>query len=166
MFHTQTDTSYLIGLIIMAIVTGLFLAGGLIWWGWDGAGTMKHPRRGLSFLQGAGFTLAGWIVCWGLFAWAAWPPLPGAYNSYQPVTGTVKQVSSRFIAGEASGSGSTQKFAVQLTSGQTYGCNDTRCSVLKPGQDVTLLCEKVFQFNAAEGWDCNFGKYGLNKEGS
>lgn len=172
MFHTQTDTGYLVGVIFTIVFMALFWAAGLILW------LSKYTGRwASSWAEGLVVWLGGWALCLAGFAIFAFPPLPGAYNEYQPVTGHVQAVSSRFIAGSTQGSGSTQKFAVQLKTTApgpdgpagitaTYGCNDTRCAVLKRGQPVTLLCEKTFQFNSAEGWDCNFGAYGLNREGS
>lgn len=53
------------------------------------------------------------------------------------------------------------RIAVSI-NGQIYGRDDTRCSQLHEGSDVTLLCEKEFQLNATPGYVCNWGKMGLN----
>ena len=88
-----------------------------------------------------------------------WFPFSSSYNRYTPISGTVQSVSSRFLS---DGSNSVnQRFAVQI-NGHTYGCDDTRCSLIRQGSEVTLLCEKEFQFNGTPGYACNWGKWGLN----
>lgn len=158
MIQAQIDTSYVVGLIIIGVFCLIGSLCGIAWWLFD---PFEHGR-GWSFAEGGLIGGGSWVLFLGLFTLMAFPPLPGQYNTYVPKSGIVAKVGTRFIASDTSGGGSTEKFAVQLTNGQVYGCNDTRCSVLKPGQPVTLLCERVFQWNSSEGWDCNFGAYRLN----
>jgi len=152
MLHAQVDTSYVVGIIVTCVFLLLALAG-----------SVATGIAAESVWIGVGAWVASSAVIVGLFALIAWPPWPGQYNSYAPKSGIVAHVGNRFIASDTNGGGSTEKFAVQFTNGQTYGCNDTRCSVLRPGQAVTLLCERVFQWNSSQGWDCNFGAYQLNR---
>ena len=163
MFTTQIDTSYLIGVIVMALLVlgSVFALPPFLRWlsktdAVGGANVM--PRK---WAYGIGIGLA--VVMLGFFTAVAFPPFPGQYNQYTPISGTVKQLSSRFLASDTEGGGSNQRFLVTFTNGVHVGCDDTRCSVLKQGDEVTLLCEKVFQTNAIEGWACNFGRFGLNK---
>lgn len=86
-----------------------------------------------------------------------WFPFQTDYLKHQVIGGRVAAVSSRFLASGTNGGGSTQKFAVQLINGTVVGCNDTRCSLLKPGDEVELYCTKSWQWGGTAGWDCNWG---------
>lgn len=105
--------------------------------------------------------IVGGIVC-ALISAAAFVfvlfPFQGDYLSYSNKTGTVEATGKRLIQ---SGSGSSatlnQRFAVTFTDGGTYGCDDTRCSLLQPGDRVTLSCEKEWQWHGTPGWVCSFG---------
>lgn len=80
-------------------------------------------------------------------------PFNSEYHQWRPVSGTVQQVSSRLV-----GSGKTvnQRFVV-LINGQPFGVDDTRASLLKPGDHVDLVCKKEWQYAAKSGWGCNWG---------
>lgn len=80
-------------------------------------------------------------------------PYNSEYHQWRPVSGTVQQVSSRLV-----GSGKTvnQRFVV-LINGQPFGVDDTRASLLKPGDHVDLVCKKEWQYAAKSGWGCNWG---------
>lgn len=84
-------------------------------------------------------------------------PFSGDYLSYRNETGRVSAVSSRFLS---SGSGSSatvnQRYAVSILGKGTYGCDDTRCSLIKANDTVTLSCEKEWQWHGNPGWVCSF----------
>jgi hypothetical protein len=160
-YGTQVDTSYLIGNIVMLVLLGLslFVLPPAIRWvtaSEDVAGSQMSRK----WAYGIGGAVA--LVMALIFVFATWPFWPGQYNSYKPFSGVVRQTGSRFIASDTQGGGSNQRFMLQLTSGVVVGCDDTRCSALHPGDKVTVLCERSWQWNANAGWVCNFGKYGLN----
>lgn len=151
MLHAETSTGYEIAIwagigftilfVVVAAIVGVVLNGkwGLLW----------GPVVGLI-----------WVVIYGAcFTWGTWPPFNSAYHTYIPTTIQVASTSSRFLS---DGQSSTQYFAIQDKNGNTYRCDDTRCSVLKPGEFVTLMCVKEFETNGSPGMDCNFGKYGKN----
>lgn len=148
----QWDTGYLIGMVITIIVT----AGGLI-----AAiaafitALITKGERGVGVLVSGAivFVIAG--IVGTVIAW----PFDGQYHRYVPMGGTVTQVSSRLIASDTSGGGSTQKFVLTFSDGTALGCNDTRCSQVGKGDVVKLLCERSYQFNApSPGYDCNWGQ--------
>lgn len=93
--------------------------------------------------------LAG--LCFVLF------PFNGNYLSYHTESGQVTAASSRFLQ---TGSGSTasvnQRYAVSIAGKGTFGCDDTRCSLVKAGDTVSLSCEKEWQWHGAPGWVCSF----------
>lgn len=148
MFHTLWSPGmwyFVIGTPILAI----FIIGGAAAFGW----AMESWLTGL--LTGfAGLAIVGVIT--GFMMW----PWQMRYHEYTPVSGIVQQSSSRFIN---DGQGNiSQRIAVKI-SGQIYGCDDTRCTELKPGDPVTLLCKPEYQWNATPGWACNWGAGRLNK---
>lgn len=101
-----------------------------------------------------------WALIFGVITAIVAFPFSGVYHRYQPISGKVTQdVTSRFL-GDGNG-GTSQNYLVNI-NGNSYRCDDTRCSGLRKGDDVTLMCEKSYQFNATSGWVCNWGKLGLN----
>jgi hypothetical protein len=147
----QWDTGYLIGMAITIIFTaGAFLAvigaaiTALVTRGGRGVPTMIVAAT-VMVIAG----IVGTVVAW---------PFSGQYHRYQPLGGTVASVSSRLIASDTTNGGSTQKFVLTFTDGSALGCNDTRCSAVKAGDNVELMCERAYQWNApSPGWDCNWG---------
>lgn len=85
-------------------------------------------------------------------------PFSSDYLSYHNESGTVTAISSRFLS---SGSGSSatvnQRYAVNIAGKGIFGCDDTRCSVIKPGDRIVLSCEKEWQWHGTPGWVCQFG---------
>lgn len=85
-------------------------------------------------------------------AWAMYP-WQGEYHRWQDKSGTVAEVSSRLLSNSDN---VNQKFVVRFEGGGEYGCNDTRCSLVKVGDDLTLSCKRAWQFSGRDGWDCNY----------
>jgi hypothetical protein len=147
----QWDVGYLIAMIITIIATAgaaLAVIGGFI------TALVTRGSRGVGVMLAAAVVM---IVAGGIGTWIAWP-FDGQYHRYQPLGGTVASIGSRLIASGTKNGGSTQKFVFTFTNGQALGCNDTRCSAVRPGDNVTLMCERAYQWNApSPGWDCNWG---------
>lgn len=147
----QWDMSYLIWMIVTVIVAGgalLTVFGAFI------VSLVTRGDRGVGplLISAIVFLIAGAVGTWN-----AWP-FDGQYHRYQPISGQVASISSRLIASGTNGGGSTQKFVFTFTDGNAIGCNDTRCSAVAVGDHVTLMCERVYQWNAPnQGWDCNWG---------
>lgn len=83
-------------------------------------------------------------------------PYSSQYHRWHTTSGVVQEVSSRFLG--SGDNGTTQKFVVRINgrdSGE-YGCNDTRCALVKKGDRLTLSCKRTWQFSGRDGWDCNF----------
>lgn len=148
MIQAQLDTSVLIGIII-AIIIGVV---GLI----ASAGVGFYFRSWSSAIVSGVAT----ALCVVLTLFLVLFPFGYAYNHYVPVSGTVSHINSRFIG---DGQGGTTQFFVVWIGNSPYKCDDSRCGGLHSGSQVTLLCEKEFQFNApTQGFVCNWGKLGLN----
>lgn len=147
----QWDTSYIIGMVITIIITAgaliTLIAAFIV-----GAVTKGERGVGVIVISALVFVIAGIIGT--VVAW----PFDSQYHRYVPLGGVVTQVSSRLIASDTSGGGSTQKFVLTFRDGTALGCNDTRCSQVDKGDVVELLCERSYQFNApSPGYDCNWG---------
>ncbi len=111
--------------------------------------------RGFSIAASIGAPVALLLVV-GLFIGTAWPPFNMDYHSYRQVHGTVADVQARFLG---DGNSTSQMYAVRLAdSGQIYRCDDTRCSLLKPGDQVWLWCIREWVQASTPGYDCNFDR--------
>lgn len=151
MIHAQWDLSWLIWVIILASVAGLALLTAI---GATIAGVRNPDGAGAGVLLIAAIIL---VVAGGIGTFVSLP-WSGQYHRFVPKTGVVSKIGSRFLASDVNGGGTTQKYVVTFSNGQSYGCLDTRCANVAAGDHLTLLCERSFQFNAPnEGWDCNWG---------
>lgn len=148
--HAQWDTAFLVGMWIFVpvfIICVLVALGGLI------AGITSKGDHGVGtcMVGVVGAVLSAIVVL------IIWFPFSSQYNRYVPKSGTVATTGSRFLS---DGNGGTdQKYVFTFTDGRSFGVLDTRAANVKPGDKVTLLCERSFQWNAPdEGWDCNWGE--------
>lgn len=87
-----------------------------------------------------------------LTGWRMWP-WEYEYHSWRNETGQIAEISSRLIG---SSSSLQQKFVVRFTDGRERGCEDTRCSLLREGDTLTLRCKRSWQFAGTDGWDCAY----------
>lgn len=113
-------------------------------------------------LKGEDDAWLGWLVggvvflAVGLGA-VAYYPFSSDFHRYYQVTGTVQEAKSRLIS---NGDGGMQeRYAVKLAeSGQTFGVDDSRASLLKAGDPVDLRCKRDFEFNSVPGWACHWNQ--------
>ena len=100
---------------------------------------------------------------WGSFAvtvivliiagFAYWP-YQWDYHSWQKTSGTIQTISKRLVStGDKS---MEERFVVRFTDGRQRACDDSRCSLLKPGMTLTLRCKRAYQWGATPGYDCNY----------
>lgn len=96
------------------------------------------------------------LIVAGLYVWASYPSFDMKYHSYKPVAGTVEKINSRIVS---DGDSVNQKFVVIFKGdSQEYGCVDTRCSLVQPGDQLSLSCIQVFVYAGTDGFDCQFVK--------
>lgn len=93
------------------------------------------------------------------FFWANWP-VQQQYHEYVPTTITVTQIGSRFIAD--GNNATSQRFVFLDSNGIPYAVDDTRASLVKTGDVVTLMCVREWQQNGVPGYACNWGEMGPN----
>lgn len=99
-------------------------------------------RAGFGFL-----IVAATLVITGIGMW----PWQAQYHEWQPESGTITAMSRAFV-----GSGE-QRFVVQFAKGTPeFPCDDTRCALLKVGDQLTLSCERTYQWAGTPGWDCEY----------
>lgn len=144
--HSEIAVGWITALIIVIILSApcLIIGGIATWLTWSDSG--PFPLIGGTLLAG---------VIWGIFTWAAWPPFSMQYHELRPVSGIVQSVSSRFLG--SGNNSTTQKFSVEMNR-TIYGCNDTRCSQVRPGDRIVMLCSQSWQANGVPGYDCNWGQ--------
>lgn len=84
-------------------------------------------------------------------------PFSKQYHYWQPVTGIVEQSDRRLVS---DGKGMAEKIVVKFKDNpQAYGIEDTRAALLKPEDDVTLLCKRAYQWGpSVDGYDCRWGE--------
>lgn len=141
----------LIGLPIAGVLALLcvlaWIAATLFWW------SERKDNYGFTFFATL-IPIGVLILVAGITAWAFYP-FSAQYHRWVPKSGVVTDVSSRFLSQDK---GTTQKFVVEFANDpeQRYGCNDTRCSLVKEGDTLTLSCKRTWQYAGEDGWDCNY----------
>jgi hypothetical protein len=100
---------------------------------------------GLGCAAASLFLIVGLAV--GMYPWKA------EYHKYVTKVGTVETITSRLLGSSDS---FQQKFVARFTDGRTFGCEDTRCSLVKPGDKLVLACKRTWQYAGVDGYDCNF----------
>lgn len=118
---------------------------------------LSETWRGIVGGASAGVFVGGLFV--GIFFWANWP-IQAQYHTYVPTTITVAQIGSRFL-GDGNG-GTNQRYVFLDTNGVPYAVDDTRASLVKVGEVVTLMCVREWQQNGVPGFACNWGEVGPN----
>lgn len=93
------------------------------------------------------------VVVLVIAAFAYWP-YGWEYHSWQVTSGTIQTTSKRLVStGDKS---MEERFVVAFTDGRQRACDDSRCSLLKPGMTLTLRCKRAYQWGATPGYDCNY----------
>lgn len=133
---------------VFPILAIIIMVGG-IWLFRSLAGTIGSIAVGL-------FIIAASI---GIYVGANWP-LQSAYHTYTPTTITVAQIGNRFLS-DGNG-GTNQRYVFLDKDGVPYAVDDTRASLVKVGETVTLLCVKEWEQNGVPGFACNWGEVGPN----
>lgn len=140
---------------IIIVIVGLWLAvkAALIWRGTrdDDYYSSSDADDAWMFIGLFSGILA--LIVLGGTLYGMWP-YSWDYHHWSTVNGQVERVSSRLLP---NGDAVEQKFVVILRDhGEPYGIQDTRASLLKPGDEVSLKCKKAYVFQSQSGWDCNW----------
>lgn len=81
-------------------------------------------------------------------------PFEKHYHAWVPVSGTVQQVDKRLLP---DGDGMQEKIVVVYEgSSLQFGCEDTRCASVRPGDQLSMKCKTQWDYQGADGRDCKF----------
>jgi hypothetical protein len=140
----------LIGLPLLSLlVVGLLLATAVLLY----FGFFKDVDDPFVQFMLAGFTGVPGLIIAVLMAFGYWP-YTAEYHQWRPVQGTVTHVDSRIIGAD---SGVSQRFVVQFAgSDVAYGCDDTRCATVHPGDVLALSCKREWEWAANSGYGCRW----------
>lgn len=146
---TRWSLGVLVGLPIVAVVALILLA--LIAFGVRTRMTASDPFElsdGALVAGGAAGALVLLLAVTGFVMW----PWDARFHQWRTVTGVVEQTSSRLIT---DGKAVSQRIVVSI-AGYPYGCDDTRCTLLQPGDRVSLTCKPEYQWAGQSGEACEF----------
>lgn len=141
----------LISGLIVAVV--LIVAAVMLSRFWYGKNKTADSYDGDMFLWLARGAIAFVVVVVGITALTTFP-WEKQYHYWEDKAGVVAEIESRLLK---DGDGMSEKYAVRFEgSAQEYGCEDTRCSLVKPGDTLTLRCLRVWEYSGTDGWDCSY----------
>lgn len=139
----------LVGIPVLAVLLLLLVAltAWLFWlWREDGDGMF-------AFFGGcSALTVIATVVL--ALAPTGYYPYKGEYHQWRAVSGTVAEVGNRILTSD---SGIEQKVVVRFQGSELmFGCQDTRCAPVKPGDQLDLKCKRAWQYASVSGYDCRF----------
>jgi hypothetical protein len=147
-----TSSGWIVGLGIL----GAFMLGFAIWAVVGALFMRSRDTRRMGF-----WNIFAALVCAVLvfLIWLAanWP-LKYEYHHYVEKTGVVSNIGNRMVSG---GEGIVNQRYVFVINGYPYGVDDTRASLAKKGDTVTLYCKKEHEFGQQfqnDGYGCRWGK--------
>jgi hypothetical protein len=144
---------WIIGLVALTVLLLVCLA-------WLGYGILSGLNDGWGFAPiahviGAGLTALVIIGCWWIFSAFT---TSGDYHAWNEKSGTVEQISKRIVP--AGDKGIQERFVFRFADkGGLYGVDDTRASLVRRGDRVSLKCKKDYQWGVpreAHGWACRW----------
>ena len=132
--------------ICLVLVAALIALGRAFWRARDG--------RNLDRVEGAVFAIGSWALAATFVIGTAvgMYPYDSEYHQWRAVSGEVQQVSNRMIS---DGKAMSQRYVVVI-GGQPFGIDDTRASLIKAGDTVSLSCKREWQYAAQSGWACRW----------
>jgi hypothetical protein len=150
--HGHWSLGVLVGLPIWGLLTVAILAFAV----YCIVVAIVDHEMGDIFGLGVLFGLVGILSAVGMFF--GYYPFSAEYHQWREASGTVQTIDSRLIGENKS---TSTKFVVSFTDDPAaqFGCNDTRCAGVHPGDHLTLTCKRANQWFGTDGYDCNFVSY-------
>ena len=82
-------------------------------------------------------------------------PYKAEYHQWRTQSGVVAEVNKRLVGN--GDSGMSEKIVVRYEgSTGAFGCEDTRCALVKQGDTLDLKCKRAWQYASVSGYDCRF----------
>lgn len=149
--QTATVTGGAIGGTIAAVVVMISCAvGASLFWR-----ARKDPYDG-AFAKWCAIGCAALVpVSAFVWWWSMAFTFSGDYHSWSVKQGKVDRVAKRLIATD---NGMAERYVVTI-AGRPYGIDDTRATLLKAGDFVSLRCKKDWEWGvprSANGWACRW----------
>lgn len=148
---TAPEGGYTVGTLIGVPFLLIMLVIGIAIGIWLRKSWLKADRDlGTLFIGGTPLAILVLVI---VFFW----PLEKEYHYWTPVGGTVEKVDRRLVS---EGKGMAEKIVIKFEdSPQSYGIEDTRAALLKPGDKTMLLCKRAHQWGpSVDGYDCRWGE--------
>lgn len=102
------------------------------------------------------FLMAGAPALWLVFMLiltASTYPHRAEYHRWERTEGRVVEVGERLIP---SGEAVQQRVVLDIEDVGPRGCDDTRCTLIEPGDTVTLDCKRSWQWAGEDGYRCAY----------
>jgi len=143
--NTTWTLEVLVLLPLVLLFIALLVIGGFFWW--------RANREFDTFEKVPAYAL--WVIAAIALVFVAvgYYPYKAEYHQFVTKVGEVRSIKSRLLGSSDS---FQQKFVVEYTDGRQFGCEDTRCALVKPGDKLTLACKRIWQYAGTDGYDCNF----------
>lgn len=154
------DGAWSLGVLIGVPILGVIVLACLAWavfWSITGFRERDGEAFGFASFGFASFGLGGLVLVLGIaLSPLGYYPYDASYHQWRPVSGVVKDASSRFLP-SSDGKATEQKIVVQYVGSElAFGCQDTRCALVKPGDTLDLKCKRAWQYQSESGYDCRF----------
>ena len=151
---TNESTWHLGYIIGLPILSGLAMAAlvctAVSTWFW------REDRRDNVYLSNwgpAALFAAGFSVLFIALAIGSAFPFDTSYHRYYKVAGEVQEIQHRLIK---AGDGMAERY-VFVIDGKPHAVDDTRATLTKKGDNVSLWCSKEYQYMGDSGWACEWG---------
>lgn len=141
---TSWSLGVLIGLPILGLGILLILVWIAFWWFWeDEPGPAWCGVGALLLVVGLALSPLGYY------------PYKAEYHQWRDKSGVVAEVSKRLVSD--GNNGMNEKIVVRYeNNGGEFGCEDTRCALVKKGDTLDLKCKRAWQYASVSGYDCRF----------
>lgn len=133
----------LVGIPILGVIALALLVFAVVCWFADEPGIGVGSLAVLLVLVGVALSPLGYY------------PYKAEYHQWRSTSGVVAEVNKRLVSD--GDKGMNEKIVVRYKdSDGAYGCEDTRCALLKVGDTLDLKCKRAWQYASVSGYDCRF----------
>jgi hypothetical protein len=130
--------------LALLVALGCFLYGGWV----------IQRRLSQRVIDGWGLMwIAGGLVVLVATGIAMWP-WKHDYHYWIPKEGKAQKISKRIVSN--GDNGISERYVITI-GGYPYGIDDTRASLVKPGDNVRIACKREYQWGSrSHGWGCRW----------